>query len=295
MAVPTDPTESTLCEKALLLAGYKTPTSAQKTECGDYWLQRVLNDIWLRAVRGGNTRLATLQTTAIHIATVGRRRVAMPTDFSEELTLNVLEGTHTDTLVGATSKAFTLAADEDLTDDEAVGAYILITAGTGIREYKEIITYVEGTVAGTTHIDWGTTPIAGDTYLIVDKHHPCTEQHQNDLDLTTNPTTVGRPDQFSKFGNELYFNKPFDGTYGLRMRYYANINKVDRDEGSTTLYTRILRNWQDPLTKGLLTYLALKKQEWDKYSHWKGEYENSVNNLLTKEMPFGGEFEGFEL
>jgi hypothetical protein len=294
MSAPTDPTALTLVNEALKLAGYATPTTAQKERARDYWLQRVLNDIWTRAVAGGNTRLKTLQTTATYIATVGRRRIAAPVDFSEELTINILDGTHTDTAQSGGTKQIVLASDEDVTDDDAVGAYILITAGTGIREYKEIVAYDEDTVTATIAFDWGTEPDSTSTYLIVDKHYPVDEQHQNDLDQITNPTVSGRPDQFSKYGDEIYFNKPFDGTYGVRMRYYANINKVDTDEGSTNLFTKILRNWQEVLTAGVYKYALKHKKAWEAYGMAKQEYEQAVANLLIKEMPFGGEFEGFE-
>lgn len=293
-AVPIDPTATTIVTQALKDAGYKSPSFTQITEAKDYWLERIKNYIWNIVLENGDTRLKTLQHTATTIGTIGSRRIALPADFSEEVTLSLLDGSHTGTVQSGGSSQVVLASDEDITEAEAVGYYYISITGTSKAQYREALTYNATTKALTTAIDWdsGSQPVSGDTYMIIDKHYPVTEQHQKDLDGMTNPTISGRPDMFSKFAEEFYFNKPLDKAYGIRLRYYANLNQVNLTEGSSELITRIYRNWQMVFHQGLL-WMIWNNDDDDRDKEAKRIFDQSISNVIAKEIPYGGEFEGF--
>lgn len=296
MAVPTAPTATSLVTDALIMAGIPIPTPSQISHAKDSILERVKNEIWSKVLINGDTRLKTLQKSAISIGIINQRRYSVPTEFSEELTVSILDGDTTGIAQGGASLSITLAATETMSKVDAEGNYILMVSGTSKGQYREILSYDSTTKIAVPAIDWdsGKTPVSGDNYLIINKSYDMKEQHQSDLDSVTNPTVVGRPSYFSKFGDEIYFNKPLDKVYGIRMRFYANLSLVDLTEGSTTLITKIYRNWQAVLEQGIYAR-KLKELDDNSYRQALQDFERMVENLLLKELPYGGEFAGFEI
>ena len=296
MAVPTIPTATSIVIEAFKNAGVASPTSTQINRGKDEFLERVKNQIWTKVIDGGDTRMKTLQHSAVLIGSVGQRTFATPSDFSEEFSVTILDGTHRDILTAGASGQYTLAADEDATEAEMVGAYFLGLTGTCLGEYRQTLTYSTTTKVGTITPDWdtGTTPVSGDTYVIVDEMYKLKEVHHLDIDEITRPTTVGRPEEFAKFADEIYFNKPLDIVYGIRLRYYAALNKVNLTEGSSTLISKIYSQWQTILEQGVLVRV-LKWLDDDNAKHEEKVFYVMLDDLIYKELPYGGEFEGFTI
>lgn len=296
MTLPTVPTKTSIVTEALKMAGYSSPTADEIARAGDEWLEEVKGEIWSRAFANGNTRLRTLLTSNIQISVANKSEYGFPSDFDEELLIEVLDGKHTGTAQSSTNTTITLAADEDVSQKDAEGRYILITGGTGKTQLRQITAYNPTTKVATVDSSWGTAPDNTSTYLIVDRFYPIDEKNITELGI--NRVVPGRPTFYHRvnegMSEKLIFDRPFDkSTYGIRIRYFANIHKIDLTEGNT-LISRIYQNWHHVLKQGVLVK-ALKNDDDDKYPIEKGIFDKMVNELLIREIPYGGEFEGFEV
>jgi len=291
MALPTDPTATTIVTEAFNSAGESSPSSAQLTRATGQWLQEVLNDIWLEGVATGNTRLKTLQETLIDVSTENIRTYALAETMDEELEVEVLDGSRYDTAQAGASTTITLASGDTGTVSTTEGKWILITSGTGVGELKQITDYNATTKVATVESAWTATPTASSTYLVVDNEYPLEE-----IDLTemsTSSPVPGRPTAFAKYNRQLIFDRPWDrATYGIRARFFLNIHQIDLTEGSTTRITRIYRNWQDVLKQGVL-WKALRDEDDQRYQTEYQLFKSKTRALLSKEIPYGGAFTGF--
>lgn len=296
MATPTDPTATTIVTEAWNMAGIASPTSAQLTRATDQWLQEVFNEIWL--VSGqmtGGGQLKTLQETLIDVSVKGTRTLALTEDFDEELTVEILDGAHRGTAQAGGATTITFASDEDATEADVLGRWILVTGGTGENGFRQCTAYDTGTKVATVSAAWDTNPAISSTYLVVNKVHSLDEEHYRDLAERTSEPLPGRPTSFAKYERDLIFDKPFDvSTYGIRLRYYVKPNQVDLVTGSTTTITRIYRNWQSVLKKGVQykAEMSVADANWVKT---KQDFEAQLARLMNKEIPTGGEFVGFTL
>jgi hypothetical protein len=297
MAAPTAKTGDELCTEAFKKVGIDSPTATQLTRAEDNFLNEIKNDIWLRAGRSGNTRLKSLQAVAVDITIDGQSRYAWPSDFDEEITLSWLTGTHTGTAQGGASTTITLEDAEDAGSTEVVGKYILVTSGTAENGFRQVVAYDTDTYIATVDLAWGTNPVSTDTYRIINSITKLEEGNVLDAGLGSD-LTEGQATEFTKayegVSEYYYLNKnPNAGTYGLHLRYYANLMEVDIGEGATIM-TKLFLNWWDVWIEGIAWKIAFDEDD-TKYEVFKAEYERLVDNMIAKEYPFGGEFTGFEL
>src|SRR3990167_7590306 len=206
MALPTDPTATTIVTEAYNAAGESDPTAAQLTRATGQWMQEVLNDIWLEGVASGNTRLKTLQETLVDVSTTGINTWGLAEDFDEELEIEVLDGSRYDTAQTAGASSITLDADDAGTSSNTIGRLVLITSGTGVDEIKQITAYDSTTKVATVESAWTATPTGSSTYLIVDQAYQLDE-----IDLAEVSTALpaaGRPTAFFKYNRQIIFDKP---------------------------------------------------------------------------------------
>ena len=190
MAVATVPTAESISTEGLKRAEIISPSQTQISRAVDTWMQELFNDIWNRSIVTGDTRLKTLQTTSVSISVDNQRRYQLPPDFSEELSISILDATDTGTVQSGTSNTVTLESGEGISQETAEGKYYLSTSGTSKGQYREILIYNTSTLIATVDINWDTnkTPVSGDKYAIIDKHYDITEIGVNELDEILNPT-----------------------------------------------------------------------------------------------------------
>ena len=294
MATPTDPTIATLCTEGWKKTGV-TPTAAELSRAQTEFLQEIFNDIWTRSVLTGNTRLKTLQTSMTAASVKGSRTVDLAEDFDEEYSVAILDGTVRDTAQAGGASTITLAADDEMTASRALGRYIYTTGGTGSNQLRQVVDLNTTSKVATVDSAWTVNPNSTTTYLIVDNVQICDEDNDlGEYDYYM-PAAAGRPTFYKKFGRQLVFDKPFNlSTYGILTRYYKNLNQVDLVEGSSTLITRILRNWRAVLTQGIYWKTCVTQND-NQEATAKKDYEQLVAALLVKEIPYGGEFVGITL
>lgn len=290
MTAATDPTIATLTLEAWKKTGV-TPSAADLIRAQEL-LQEIFNDIWLRTVRSGNTRLKTLQTTVYFNSVAGQDYLDLAEDMDEEYSVTLLDGTVRDTAQTGASGSITLDADDAMTDTRALGKPIFITGGTGVGQLRRITALNTTSKVATITPVWTTTPDSTSTYLIVERTLKLDEENQEDMDDWM-PQQAGPPNCFSKYGQKIHLDKPFDlSTYGVQLRHYQNLMQIDMTEGTGLLLTRILRNWQSVLKQGI-TWKVLESQNDTQQTVSMQKYEQLVGALIAKEIPYGGEFTGF--
>src|ERR1700704_531437 len=87
MAIPVDPTVSSIVTQALRRAGRTVPTAAQVTEATDHALQEVKADIMLKAATH-----PSLLVTATTVTTRGQQRYSIPVDHNAQQSITLLDG-----------------------------------------------------------------------------------------------------------------------------------------------------------------------------------------------------------
>lgn len=295
MAIPTAPTANSIVVNALDQIGISSPEPNEITKGTDVWLERVKNKIQRKVLQQRNTRLAILQQTAILIGTLGERRISVPPDFNEEISIELLDGTHTDTAQSGGANTAKLASDEDLTEVEAVGNYYLgLTGDSHKGQYRQMNAYNTTTKVATVEANWdsGSTPISTDTYLIAKDQHKINKQSQDELDQNVTTAPTARPSLFSKYKKELYFNKALDkATYGIKLRYYSDLNKIDLD---SELMRDIYSDWQTLLEQGV-SMMALQRNDDDQFRTAKALFDGTLADVILEGIPYGGSFTGFEI
>lgn len=252
-------------------------------------MEEILNEIWKAAIRSGRSYLKTLQETTYFATARGKSYIDMAESFDEETSILILDGTVRGTATAGAASTITLAADDSQTAAGASGKPIYLTGGTGSVQLRQITSLDTATKIATVDSAWTTNPVSGTTYLIVSKTVPLEEISPVEID-ESQPASEGMPTAFAKYKRQVVFDRPFDlSTYGIQVRHFLNIHQVDR---SAAVYTRILRNWRNTLTEGLL-WKAFESQGDDQDVKAKKDFIGSLEGLLQEEMSFGGEFSGF--
>jgi len=297
MALATAPTADSIVQEGLKKGGIRTPQVGDIKRAKEQWLQEIFNDIWMTSERTGNTRLKTLQTTAIAIGVDNQRQYDLPSDFDEEMVITILDATDIGAAQSGTISTVTLASDEDITQVTAEGKYVLMYSGTSKGQYRQIIGYNTTTKVASlaSNFDSTKTPASGDGYAIIDDYNELEEFSMDELADYANPTEPGLPAYFAKYNDKFYFDRPLDkSTYGMLLNYYSNLMKIDLSEGDGNLITKIYTNWRSILTTGI----KMKTEEnihSTEYKQTKADYQEMLMKLVLKETPYGGEMVGFIL
>lgn len=298
MAAPTDLTATTIVTEAFNRAGKASPSSTEKTRAETYFLMEVINEIWIRPQvtrfgPAGDTRLKTLQTSEIKVLTINQSKYSFASDFDEEISLTLLDGSHTGTAQAGGASSITLESGEDVSEADIEGAYILITGGTGSAQLRQCISYNTTTLVATVDSAWTVNPNATSTYRIIETFDELEEESTSDFSGIGKHFSPGTPSSFSKIDEagttKFILDVPPDKTYGLLVRYYANPNETDL---TGALMTKIYNNWRAALVPGVACKVCNSEDD-SRYQLNKAEYEQSMNNLILKELPYGGEFAGF--
>lgn len=285
MSVPTDPTLTTMSAEVWLKAGITSPTSAQTTRLQNEFLEEVLDEIWNTALRTGFSTFKTLEELTTFNSVRGQSYIDLGVGFDEERTISILDGSIRGTCTAGTTTSITLASDDAQTVTGASGKKIFITSGTGINQLRQITALNTTSKVATVDSTW-TTPVSGDTYLIVDKPRPPLEEISPEELEEAPVASEGIPTAFAKYKRQILFDRPFDlSTYGIAARHFLNIHEVDR---AAAIYTAILQNWRACLVQGLLWKCFESQgdaQADAAYAKFEGK---SIPALIYKETPYGG-------
>jgi hypothetical protein len=292
MAAPTAQNITRIVTEGLAQAGIPSPTSSQnaglfnraKTE----WLEQIKNYMADKIVAGGNYKLRSLQATDVQVGVVGQSKYSMPSDLMEIENISILDATNTGTAQAGAAATITLESGEDASEEDVEGNPILITAGTGAGSYEEAKDYDTSTLVATMIANWSTQPDSTSTYWIIDKQYKVNgPEGIEDLDSPNSSFSKSRPDRFVEYDldsngyRQIYFNKPLDKTYGIRTRYYVDLNLVDL---TSVRMTRIYRLWQSVFIQGISAWVY-KNNDDNNYRTAIQIFEQMVVNKILRENP----------
>lgn len=231
----------------------QTPTATEITRATDYGLEKVKREIMALG-----TTWRPLLVTDYKMTKVGVSQYDNPVDFEAYYSVEVMTGDHSGVLQAGTTGSATLAASEDIVKEDAEGNWLLITAGTGVNQARQIDDYNETTKVCTMASAYATAPATSDTYLVANEF---TQLRHTPLSLYTRyklPGTPGTPERFTVIPDELYGELALypvpDVAYGLRRRYYADLRRMDLDTTANPLYAKILRRWAEIFIQGVFVW-----------------------------------------
>lgn len=280
MAAPSTPTATSIVSEALAKAGENSPISSLTTRANG-WLEEVKNDIWMRT-----KTLKSLQKTKGIIFTQGKSLYSMPTDYAGqgEISMRLLDGSHTGVLQTASSTSLTLAAAENATSDYMLGKETIITSGTGLNEIGQMTSWSNTTKVASTNPAFGTTPVTGDGYLVVEKYCPLGQSPIWDFDNSMYPNVAVRPSTFHPIGNQDYsqfvLDRVPDKTYGGIIRYYVNLMTVDL---TSTLLSTLYQKWRNVWLQGVF-FRHLENEDDGRAPREKQLYYNLLSVMAAQEM-----------
>jgi hypothetical protein len=292
MALPKQPTVKSITEEALKRAGIQVnPDTCRRAK--EYWFPEAVNDIInsARAARADGL-FEVLHTTATTVTVPNQRRYALPEDYDEGLTVQVIDGTHSGT-VSSVPSTTSINIGTTYTSTDINGSYILITSGFGVGQLRQIVSYDNSTGIAVIDINWdeGNQPESTSTYMICDEFYLIDAEWIKESDEIENPVSPRRPRAFSELNNEYIFDYPPDKVYGIRLRYYANPNMIDYDNEK---WSKMLRDWLSALVEGVHA-IALEDIDDARSDDARARQMSKIAGIIAKERPFGDEFEGFTL
>lgn len=294
MALPTDPTITTIASEALQKAGYNTTTSqytAKLTRATTYWAEEVKNDIF-----GLVKNPKYLQKTAIITLTANKSKYQFPTDFSTPISVTLLAGTKTGTAQAGAASTITLAAADANTAGDVEGKEIVITGGTGPNQVRQIIDYDATTKVATVDQAWVTNPASGSTYMIADEYNELLENPVWGYDANTAIPELGYPYNYYPEGEKAssqtaanytggFIVAPTPDTnytYAVKIRYYMDMMKVDLDTATDPTITILYRRWRNVWLQGIFVK-ALQDMDDNRYAGEFQVYDRLLKNAQARE------------
>lgn len=255
MAIPTQPTASTIATEAFQLYARRNPTSAEITRVTEYGIELVKSDIMDRGSNWDFLRTVSYQPITQYISTY-----QSPTDYKKLISVRLLKGTRSGTAQTGAATTLTLAST-DSGGAETAGKWILITGGTGANQALQCKMYVSATKVATMETSWTTTPDNTSTYLVVDTFEDLDLHTVYDRSFVTNPGRQGQPHSVFHLadateGDLVLDCSPSLTTYALELSYYADLLKMDTDTSTNPRYARVLRLLNGLFIQGVYTWLC---------------------------------------
>lgn len=284
MSAPTAPTTTTICTEALrrFLNG-ATPTAADVARADAYGMEKVKRDI----MNIGKT-WKPLIITSYDVTRMGVARYANPADFEQDNSVGLMTGAHAGAISAVADESnVTLAVSTDISQNEAEGKLLLITAKDGTSQAQEIARYNITTKACVMAAPYETLPEASDGYLIVTNITDLHRMPQWAYDQVMYPGRTGTPVRYAQLPDEftgrLALHPTPNTIFGLRRKYYADLMKLDTD---SDLYSTILRRWAGVLEQGIFVWKLTEDD--DRYAEQNGIYQGMLMALM------GHDLDGFD-
>jgi hypothetical protein len=285
VAVQTAPTLRTIVMEALRRANPGVePDKSDIQRAEREWMPEIKSDIVRR-----ETKLKSLYVTSTAIIKEGLSRYANPDDYGSDLTLVLLNGSTTGTAQAGSASSITLASDEDLTEANALGKEIIVTSGTGKGSLSQITSYSTTTLVAGVEPDFESAPGASSGYMVVDDYRALNKKTIRLLDRQTQQTASGKPIDYhpttNKSVDEFTLRPVPDATYGLKMRYYADLLTLDL---TSALMLRLYRKWKNVFVQGIY-YKKLSDLDDDRKNTERSLYFSMLLELLMDETKDLGE------
>lgn len=229
MAVPSDPTVTTIVTSGMKEGGVPSPTQTQISDMTNDGFQNVKTEIWL-----SDQTDKLLETRAMIQTAKGTSSLTLPTDFDHPVELMGFTGpdSYQGTAQASTTTYLTLASTFSSDESAILGLYVFIVSGTGSGQYAQITAYNDTTKRATTV--WSTAPDTTSLYVIGSEWWCLTDDRDCDS-IEQN----GKPRHYRWDGITMEI-RPVPDTiyYPLLMRYGPNLTRLNE---TGTLFVKHLR------------------------------------------------------
>lgn len=219
MAVPSNPSVTSVVTAGLKEGGVPSPSQSQISEMTNDGFQNVKGEIWL-----ANTTDKLLETRAMVTLSKGTSSITLPTDFDHPVELVGYRGPtdYQGTATAGSTTSITLASSFSSDESAILGLYIFILSGTGSGQFAQITAYNNTTkVATITTVT--TAPASGSVYMIANEWWEITEDS-----LIRRRESNGKPKVYRWDGTEILITPaPDTEYYSILMRYGPNLTRLD--------------------------------------------------------------------
>lgn len=275
MAIPTQPTDTSIVTMAYKDFGISQPTAPQLARAitdGLEWVKRDLSNLghaWKFMNKKGYI-----------ITQVGVNTYSAPTDYIKYIGARILQGAFNGTCSAGSTATCTLAASYTPSSPQTQGKTIVFTGGSGSLQAAQIASYNGATRVVTFDNSLSTAVDSTSTYLVVDTYAPL---NMDDTVLSlgdlTIPSISMKPtimieDPNSTTGTFM-FNYTPDRVYAIELRYFGDLLLEDV---TSSRYTTFLRQGCSVLTQGVFYWLlqddTRREKEFGKYQGMKRQFAN---------------------
>ncbi len=251
MASPTLPTLASIVTEGLQQANESHPDSATTLRYQNEVMEQLKNEVW-KACR----QPKIMQTFAYGILVPGQSRYSCPTDFSSDMSAQIMFGSVIGTAQGGSTTTLIMASGSTQGFSDVIGKEIVITSGTGIASASQIIALANnsGTITLTVTPGFRVAPASGSGYMIIDQKNPIKFEHVVEEFRLARPSLVGRPSKAYPMGDEDYDEFILDcapdnnQTYAMKFFYYGNLMKTDLN---SALMSRLYLEWRNFWIQGI--------------------------------------------
>lgn len=278
MAVPSNPTVTSVVTEGLKRGGRVAPSSTDITNGTNYQFQEVKADIYLKAPRHHS-----LLTQSVAATVVGTSRYTLPVACEALRSVQLIDAPTTGDWQGTaqTGGAATITLSASFSEDSAniLGRFVFITGGTGVGQFAQIVAYDNSTKAATVEANWATlnsswvTPDSTSVYFLESYRTKLWDYSKPfDLDTVATPFTRGTPSQAVVVNNQVWLDYSPDRVYVLLYDYWQALDRLDE---VSTAFTNHLRKFSSLWTQGVAVK-TMQRYDEDRYSLELGVY----NQLL---------------
>ena len=226
MAVPSDPSVTTVVTEGLKRGGKVNPSAAEITSGTDEQFQEVVADIMLRV---GHHHL--FETQDVDATVAGLRSYDFPIGMFSDPKITLYDGPDDwrGTAQAGASTTITLAATYDEDSETVLGKYVIVTGGTGVDQIKQVTSYNNTSKVATVDSAWSTNPDSSSTYLVSDfQTRLVLSSKEFDLNLLVNRFSTGRPTHFAMQNQTAFLHPIPDKIYGLVREYTLGLDRLDQ-------------------------------------------------------------------
>lgn len=276
--IPSNPTVDTIIEEGLAKAGEPSPSTSLTSRAESEWIEEIKNDIWQLGKKP-----KALHITAYGVFQRGQSRYSNPTDFSSDLSLTILDGNVRGTAQDGSTSSITFEATDASDEGSVIGKGVIVLSGTGQGSYSQITAFSTSTKIATVVPNFNTAPASGSTYMVVDAEYPVEQRPVFENDSQQNRAILKRPDRFYPIGDEDFgefvLNYAPDKIYGARLRYYANLMRIDTD---STLMSTIFSRWRAIFVEGI-RFKKLDDEDDDRAADAENRYRRKMQTIIDRE------------
>jgi len=283
MAIPSNPTVTSICTAALKQSGIPSPTAAQITELAEDGFQTVKTDLWLH-----NPTDHLLETRYYLLLQAGKGYLVTPADLDAAIHIDVYSGPedYAGTAQAGTSSTITLAADFAADESAIQGLFIFITGGTGVGQHRQILNLDTSTKVLTPNAAWLTTPDSTSTYLIATEMKRLVRDDEANWFSKQLAPNIGFPKFYTvtsiappSGSAPAYriFPAPDHNRYACVMTYRPNLTLLDE---TGTLFVKHLRERRSLWMQGTKVQ-AMQRYDDDRYSQALQIWELMLKKYAT--------------